>query len=71
MDNKLMRYIPKEYKNLVVNIHEGERYWNEVNRHWDTILEVEWKNGESSSFANKTFAWNVLREFHTPNEYGG
>ena len=69
MDKNLMRYIPKEYKKLVVKIYEGNRYWDEVTKHWSTELVVEWENGDVSNFANKTFAWNVLKEFHDPEEY--
>ena len=68
-DKKLMRYIPKEYKKLVVQIYEGNRYWDEVKSHWNKELIVEWENGEESTFANKTYAYNVLKEFHDPEEY--
>jgi hypothetical protein len=69
MDKALMRFIPKEFKKLVVDIYQGEKYWNEVTKRWDIPLVVEWENDEKSEFANKTFAWNVLKEFHCPYEY--
>ena len=69
LDKKLMSYIPKEYKSLVVDIHEGEKDFDEETNRWFTPLVVEWENGETSCFQNKSFARGCLKEFHTPDEY--
>lgn len=69
MNKQLMKYIPKEYKELVENIYEGEKFWNETTNAWNTCLVVEWKNGEVTEFSNKRHAKNVLKEFHSPEEY--
>lgn len=73
MTNKnLMRYIPKEYKSLVVDIYEEkERVWNELTNKWNTMVTVEWKNGEIDTYQNKSYMTNVLKEFHGPDEFGG
>lgn len=69
MNKQLMKYIPKEYKELVEDIYEGEKVWNETTNAWNTYLVVEWKNGETSTFQNKGYARNILKEFHSPEEY--
>jgi len=69
MNKQLMKYIPKEYKELVEDIYEGEKVWNEITNVWNTYLIVEWKNGEVTEFQNKSYARNVLKEFHSPEEY--
>lgn len=65
----LMRYIPKEFKPLVVNIYEGNKEFNEVTGRFSSILVVEWENGERSEFANKSFTFNCLKEFHSIEEF--
>ena len=66
----LMEYIPKEFKGLVVDIYQGkEKEWDEVRKAWSRRLIVEWENGEVSEFLNKTFAPQVLREFHGTDEF--
>jgi len=69
MANELMRYIPKEYKELVTNIYEGEKDWNDVTKKWNINIVVEWENGEVSSFQNKSYMRFALNEMHTPDEY--
>lgn len=70
MTKELMRYIPKEYKALVVDIWQGEeKEYDETTGKYSYPLYVEWENEEVSVFQNKSFAKNVLKEFHTPNEY--
>lgn len=69
LDQNLLKYIPKEYKNLVVDIYEGEKEWNEVTNRWNTELIVEWVNGETSYFQNKSYAKFVLKDQHSPEEY--
>ena len=69
MNNELMKYIPKEYKPLVVDIYTGETDWNEVTKRWNTPLIIEWENGETSTFSNKSWAKTALKEFHGPDEY--
>ena len=66
----LMQYIPKEYKGLVVDVYQGdEKEFDDTTNAWSYPLIVEWENGEVSTFANKTFAAKVLREFHGPDEF--
>lgn len=70
MNKELLRYIPKEFKDLVVDIYlSTEKEFDETTNKWSFPLYVEWQNGETSIFQNKTFAKNCLKEFHTPNEY--
>ena len=65
----LMRYIPREYKALVTGIYEAEQEWNDVTNRWNTPIVVEWENGEVSTFQNKSFMTNSLKEFHAPDEF--
>ena len=69
MKNDLMKYIPKEFKALVVDIYEGKTEWNEITNRWNTTVVVEWQNGETSVFQNKSFMKECLKEFHTADEY--
>ena len=69
MNKSLLAYIPREYKPLVTDIYDGDREWNDHTKKWNTNLIVEWQNGETSYFANKTFARECLKEFHSPDEY--
>lgn len=69
MKQDLMRYIPKNFKALVADIYEGEKEWNEVTNRWNVPVVIEWQNGETSIFANKTFIRGCLNEFHSPEEY--
>jgi hypothetical protein len=69
MNKKLMQYVPKEYKNLVTNISEGEPEYNEITGGTAKPVIVEWENGETSTFQNKGHMRAVLKEFHSPDEY--
>lgn len=69
MANELMRYIPREFKKLVVNIYDGERVYNEFTKKWNTMVVVEWENGTVSEFQNRAFMRECLKEFHMPYEY--
>lgn len=67
--NELMKYIPKEYKLLVVDIYTGESEWNEVTKRWNTELVVEWENGKTSRFQTKSYARETLKEFYWPEDF--
>lgn len=67
--DELMKYIPKEFKPLVIDIYTGESEWNEVTKRWNTPLIVEWENGEISTFSNKNFARKMLKEFYWPEDF--
>ena len=69
MNKELMRYIPKEFKALVEDIREGEKEWNEITKKWSREIIVDWVNGETSRFQNKTWMQEVLKEQHTPEEF--
>lgn len=69
MNKALLRYVPKEYKDLVVDIYEGETEYNEMTKKWNTPLIIEWENGEVCKYQNKTFAREVLKEFHARDEF--
>lgn len=69
LDQNLLKYIPKEYKSLVVDIYEGEKEWNEYTNRWNTELVVEWANGETSYFQNKGYAKFILKDQHSPEEF--
>ena len=60
---ELMRYIPKEYKNEVADIYKGEKEWNEYTQRWNTLIVVEWKDGETSTYQNAGYMKNLLKEF--------
>lgn len=63
MENKLLRYIPKEYKNEVEDIRYGEVEWNEFTNRWNQLIVVTWKNGEEDTYQNATFMREKLKEF--------
>lgn len=65
----MVNYIPKEYRDLVTDIYENEKEWNDVTNRWNTPVTVEWQNGESSIFQNKAHMKAMLKEFHSPDEY--
>lgn len=69
MNKELMRYIPKEFKALVVDIYEGKKEWNEITKKWSIEVIVDWVNGETSRFQNKTWMKEVLKDQHTPEEF--
>lgn len=69
MEKDLMKYIPKEYRTLVENIHEGKKEFNDITRKWNVNIVVEWINGEVSIFQNKTWMKKVLKEQHTIDEF--
>lgn len=60
---ELMRYIPRSYKNEVEDIYKGEKVWNEITKRWNTMIVVEWKDGEINEYQNATFMFNVLKYF--------
>ena len=66
---ELLKYIPKEFKDLVVDIYESDKEFNEFTGRWCTPLVVKWANGETSTFQNKSFAFSCLREFHGRDEF--
>ena len=53
--NKLMRYIPKEYKDQVANIYEAGREWNDYTQKWNTLVTVEWIDGEENTYQNASY----------------
>ena len=55
MTNKLMRYIPKEYKSQVADIYEAEKEWNEYTQRWNTLITVEWTDGEKNTYQNASY----------------
>lgn len=61
--DKLMRYIPEYYKKDVVSIRKGETEWNDLTRRWNTLIEVEWADGEVCSYQNATYMFEKLKEF--------
>lgn len=69
MNKELMRYIPKEFKALVVDIYEGEEEYNEITRRMQIPITVEWQNGEVSYFANKTWMRVNLKEQCFPEDF--
>ncbi len=58
-----MRYIPRSYKNEVEDIYKGEKVWNEITKRWNTMIVVEWKDGEINEYQNTTYMFNVLKYF--------
>lgn len=62
-------YIPKEYRDLIDNIYEGEKIWNDTTKRWNIPVIVEWKNGEESSFTNKQHMKHQLEEMYSPEEF--
>ena len=63
MTKELMRYIPKEYKDQVSDIYEGEREWNEITKRWNTTIVVEWTDEEVNEYQNKSYMRMKLKEF--------
>lgn len=64
MNNNLMRYIPKEYKQEVENIEKCRgMVYNENTGKWNTMICVTWKDGRKNSYQNATYMWHVLRDF--------
>ena len=60
---KLMKYIPKQYKNEVENIQYGEKEFNEDTHRWNQLIVVTWKDGEETIFQNVSFMREKLKEF--------
>lgn len=69
LNKELMKYIPREYKSLVVDIYEGEDEYDERTNRMSTPIIVEWQNGEISRFQHKTWMRICLKEFHSTDEY--
>lgn len=63
MTEKLMRYIPKEYKNQVEDIQLGEIEWNDFTKRWNQLIVVTWKDGEENTYQNASFMREKLKEF--------
>lgn len=63
MANKLMRYIPKEYKNQVADIYEAGKEWNEYTNRWNVLITVEWTDGRENTYQNASYMQNLLKEF--------
>lgn len=59
---KLMRYIPKAYKNQVSKIRRLDREWNDVTGKWNYPIQVEWKDGEENTYQNSTYMQFKLSE---------
>lgn len=62
MKEKLMRYIPKEYKAEVADIYEAGREWNEVTNRWNTLITVEWTDGSENTYQNASYMSFKLKE---------
>ena len=63
IDSKLMRYIPKYYKQEVKNIYKTERVWNDYTQRCNQMITVEWKDGETAIYQNAAYMFNKLKEF--------
>lgn len=63
MNKDLMRYIPKEYKDEVEDIYEAGKEWNEYTNRWNVLVTVEWKDGETNTYQNKSYMKAKLTEF--------
>ncbi len=61
--NKLLSYIPKEYKKEVANIYEAAKEWNEYTKRWNTPITVEWTDGTENTYQNASYMKNLLKEF--------
>lgn len=61
--NTLMKYIPKEYKSQVSRIYKDERVWNDATKRWNTMITVEWTDGNVNTYQNATYMKNVLKDF--------
>lgn len=62
MTNTLMRYIPKEYKSQVADIYEAGKEWNEYTQRWNTLITVQWTDGEENTFQNASYMRAKLTE---------
>ena len=71
LDSYLMSYIPKEYKPLVSDIYKGRKEFDEMTNREYTPICVEWVNGQYSSFKSAPFMRFILKDQHSPSEYGG
>lgn len=69
IDVRIMSYIPKEYKKLVVAAWEEEKEYDEDRHRWDVPISIEWENGEIDTFTNKAWMKYVLKEVHSPEEF--
>lgn len=69
MNKELMQYVPKKYKNLVVDIYEGGEEYNDITGRMQKTVIVEWENGETSCFNHKSWMRQCLKECHSPEEY--
>lgn len=69
LDPYLMKFIPKDFKPYVVDIYKGEVEYDEDTKREYRPIEVDWENGEHSSFKGLDYMRNVLKEFHSPSEY--
>ncbi len=65
----LLKYIPREYKKLVTNIREGKEEYNEITGRINTPIIVNWENGETSIFQNRSYMKQHLKEGHSPEEF--
>lgn len=63
MDKSLLRYIPKDMKKDVVNIYKSQTEYNEYTKRWNTLIAVEWSDGEINEYQNATYMFNKLKEF--------
>ena len=68
MNKNLMKYVPKEYKKLVVNIYEDGTEYNDDTQRENKLITVEWANGETATYTARLM-FCILREFHGPDEY--
>ncbi len=65
MQEKLMKYIPKEYKPYVADIEPDEKVWNEVTNKWNTTIKVTWKidgDTETKIYQNASWMYFVLKD---------
>lgn len=60
--NRLMEYIPKEYKKDVVDIRTGNKVWNETTKKWNITIIVEWNDGETNEYQNASYMRFKLKE---------
>lgn len=66
---KFNEYIPKEYRELIDNVYNGTKQWNEITKRWNVPVVVEWKNGEESYFGNAAHMKHQLREMYSPEDF--
>lgn len=65
----LLKYVPKEYKTLVVDIYEAKQEYDEQTKRMITPIIIEWQNGEISTFQHKTWMRFCLKECHDIGEF--